>query len=154
MTKNLIPTIAKMLGVAVDEQFKIKDQYGLTKYNKRIYKFDNNGLRFAYDNDMELSTADTSTLVALLNGELEIVKLPWKPQYDQPYWTFRWIANKNRLDVWQNVWFNSVEEVALLKAGWVFRTPEDAQDAQPKVEEEFIAKYGLYKKRNCKKLRK
>lgn len=142
MAKNLIPEIARMLGVELGEQFKIEGYDGLT------YQFDSNGLMCVYNNNGVKESIPTSvTLVELLNGEKELVKLPWKPQYDQPYWTFRWIANKNRLDVWQNVWFNSVEEVALLKAGWVFRTPEDAQDAQPKVEEEFIAKYGLYKKR-------
>lgn len=149
MAKNLIPEIAKMLGVAVGEEFKIKGHKGLT------YKFDNNELMFTYDKkSSNVSTTAHATFLALLRGETEIVKLPWKPQYDQPYWTFRWIANKNRLDVWQNVWFNSVEEVALLKAGWVFRTREEAQDAQPKVEEEFIAKYGLYKKRKLQHVAK
>lgn len=148
MAKNLMPEIAKMLGVELGEEFKVNGKNGVT------YKFENSVLKFTYDDDKELSATNNSILAALLSGELEIIKLPWKPQYDQPYWTFRWIANKNRLDVWQNVWFNSVEEVALLKAGWVFRTREEAQDAQPKVEEEFIAKYGLYKKRKLQHVAK
>lgn len=149
MTKNLIPEIAKMLGVELGEEFKIESCNGLT------YRFDNNGLCFFYDsNDVKIFSASGVTLHALLNGELEIVKLPWEPQYDQPYWTFYWIASKNRLDVWQDVWFNSVEDIALLKAGWVFRTLEEAQDAQPKVEEELRAKYGLCKKRKLQHVAK
>ena len=140
MAKNLIPEIAKMLGVELGEKFKIKGDVG-------TYEFGLEGLWGDYGTDAE-------ALEAILCGSAEIAKLPWKPQYDKPYWTFRWIANKNRLDVWQNVWFNSVEEVALLKAGWVFRTREEAQDAQPKVEEEFIAKYGLYKERKLQHVAK
>ena len=139
MTKNLIPTIAKMLGVELDEEFTISGCGGAT------YKLDNNGLKGTcdiYDNRVNMS-ANNALLVELLNGEREIIKLPWKPKYDQPYWTFCWIASKNRLDVWQEVWLNRVEEVALLKAGWVFHTLEEAQDAQPKVEKELRAKYRL-----------
>lgn len=151
MAKNLIPEIAKMLGVELGEEFKVA---GDKDFEQKTFYLTARGLKVKLDQCPEKEIPAMAVLDSLLFGDTEIIKLPWKPQYDQPYWTFRWIANKNRLDVWQNVWFNSVEEVALLKAGWVFRTREEAQDAQPKVEEEFIAKYGLYKKRKLQHVAK
>ena len=139
MTKNLIPTIAKMLGVELDEKFTISGCGGTT------YKFDNNGLKGTcdiYDNRVNMS-ANNALLVELLNGERKIIKLPWKPQYNQPYWTFCWIASKNRLDVWQNVWMNSFEDVALLKAGWVFRSRKEAEAALPDAAKDFRRQLGL-----------
>ena len=137
MAENLIPKIAQMLGLEIGEEFKIKG------YSETFMLADDKGL-MATDDDPKTVWAPANALfIALLNGKEEIIKLPWKPQLDKPYWTFTLVPGIDELLVNNGVWKNSVEEVALLKAGWIYRTLEDAQNAQPKVEEEFIAKYGL-----------
>lgn len=72
MAKNLMPEVARMLGVEIGEEFKIKELVGLT------YKFDDKGLRLIYDNHMAIFVTDASatTVCGLLNGEYEIEKLP------------------------------------------------------------------------------
>lgn len=72
---NLIPEIAKMLGVELGEEFKIKGHEELT------YRFARDRLQLTYDNNIELSDlAAKVAFVALLNGKDEIVKLLWKPK--------------------------------------------------------------------------
>lgn len=89
MSQNLIPEIAKMLGVEPGEEFKIKE------YGERIYRFANSGLQLIYDNGVRnLNTTTNMALSGLLSGDLEIVKLQWKPTMYGEYWTFGKIGKK------------------------------------------------------------
>lgn len=137
MAKNLIPEIARMLGVKVGEKFKVKGDDELT------YRFTSDGLKLTYNNNMEISgSAASAALIALLNGKDEIAKLPWKPKYKDKYWTF-YINNYDKLDIDWNIWTEEVAELARLKAGWVYRTQEEAKSALPKVAAEFGVEYEL-----------
>ncbi len=69
MAKNLIPGIARMLGVEIGEEFKIKGDVG-------TYKLGLEGLWGDYGTDAE-------TLEALVCGSVEIVKLHYRPDYRQ-----------------------------------------------------------------------
>ena len=137
MSKNLIPEICKMLGVELGEEFKIKELVGLT------YKFDDKGLSLIYGNHISVTDASATTVVGLLNGEYEIEKLPWRPKKNQLYWTFDLSTAENKLRVLQDEWLNRVEDVALLKVGWAYRTKEEAEAALPKVATEIGVKYEL-----------
>lgn len=131
MSKNLIPQIAKMLGLQLGEEFKVKG------YDELTYKFASDGLKLTYDNDIEISDLTAKVaFVALLNGTDEIVKLPWKPKIYDIYWTFE-AAHR---DVWRITdvhWTNNPINVAALKAGWVYRTREEAATALPAVAKEM-----------------
>lgn len=138
MSKNLIPEIAKMLGVELGEEFKIKGHKGLT------YKFDNNELMFTYDKkSSNVSTTAHATFLALLRGETEIIKLPWKPKNGDVYYTFV----RTRIDCTCTLtsykWDGCVADIALLKAGWVFRTRQEAEAALPAVSAEMGVDYKL-----------
>lgn len=133
MSKNLIPEIAEMLGVELGEEFKIKGYDGLT------YRFTSNGLKLTHDNGVDISDISAGTakvaLVALLNGQDEIVKLPWKPYYRQKYWTFGlkdgiWVVVPRE-------WEDYPAEYLLFKAGWVYRTRAEAETALPAVAKEM-----------------
>lgn len=132
MAKNLIPEIAQMLGVELGEEFKIKGHEELT------YRFASDGLKLTYDNNIELSDiAAKVAFVALLKGKFEIVKLPWKPKEGEKYWGF-WYSSLN--DAWivlLYTWGNNPADFAFYKAGWVYRTKEEAQAALPKVAAEL-----------------
>ena len=134
MAKNLIPEIAKMLGVAIGEEFKIKGEDELT------YRFDSDGLKLTHDSGIELAQISANVaFVDLVNGKDEIVKLPWKPKKGDAYYTFeifrgKWVVCSSR-------WGGFPNEYALLNKGWVYRTKEEAEDALPKVAAEMGVEY-------------
>lgn len=136
MAKNLIPEIAKMLGVELGEEFKIKGHEELT------YRFASDRLQLTYDNNIELSDlAAHVAFVDLVNGKDEIIKLPWEPKVGETYYSFcrflgEWCA-------WQQQWSNHPFDLALLAKGWVYRTQEEAEAALPKVAAELGVEYKL-----------
>lgn len=137
MAKNLIPEIAKMLGVELGEEFKVKGYKGL------VYKFVDDELIVNSTEDKGSSGLTANmTLVSLLKGKIEIVKLPWKPKHKDKYWTF-YINNHDKLDTDWNIWTEEVAELARFKAGWVYRTREEAEAALPAVAKEMSVEYEL-----------
>lgn len=137
MAKNLIPEIAKLLGVEVGEEFKVKGDDELT------YIFtDDDGLKITFAGDIEISQISiNSAFVALVMGKDEIVKLPWKPKKGDAYYTFevfrgKWVVRS----LW---WTGAPCNYALLDKGWVFRTKEEAEDALTKVAAEMGVEYEI-----------
>ena len=130
MAKHLIPDICKMLGVELGEEFEIKGYKGL------VYKFVDDELIVNSTDDRGISGLTANmTLVNLLKGEREIVKLPWKPAMYEEYWTFgklgkQWIVGTL-------IWKELPYEILLFDKGWGFRTKEEAQAALPKVAAEM-----------------
>lgn len=138
MTKNLIPDICKLLGVEVGEEFKIKT-------SRAFYKIDSNGIvSYRHENEWFVSVRE---LINFLNGECEIVKLPWKPKEGEYYWTFEYdidTVNNEPLITWQvshNLWRKAPDDFAKFDKGWVFRTREEAEAALPKVAAELGVEY-------------
>lgn len=134
MAKNLIPEIAKMLGVEIGEDFKIKG------YTEQTYRFDDDGLKVIYSYLMKKTFANVM-LGSLLAGQVEIVKLPWKPKKGDAYYTFevfrgKWVVRS----VW---WTGEPCNYALLDKGWVFRTKKEAEAALPAVAKEMSVEYEL-----------
>lgn len=136
MSKNLIPRIAAMLGLRLGEEFKVKG------YDELTYRFASDGLKLTYDNGLEISglTAKVA-LVALLNGKDEIVKLPWKPKIGEKYWTFG--SAQLQWNVTSYCWYGNPDDVAMFKAGWVYRTRAEAAAALPAVAAEMGVEYEL-----------
>lgn len=136
MAKNLIPEIAKLLGVEVGEEFKVKGDDELT------YTLTDDGLKIIFAGGIEISQVSTnSAFVALVMGKDEIVKLPWKPKKGDAYYTFevfrgKWVVRS----LW---WTGAPCTYALLDKGWVFRTKEEAEDALTKVAAEMGVEYEI-----------
>lgn len=135
MAKNLIPEIAKMLGVEIGEEFKIKGREGA------IYKFIVDGLLVSDDDAEKVYTTAHMPLVGLVRGDIEIVKLPWKPKKGDVYFTFELLGGKW---VVRSFWWGDFpNEYALFDKGWVYRTKEEAEAALPKVAKELGVEYEL-----------
>jgi hypothetical protein len=136
MAKNLIPEIAQMLGVEIGEEFEIKGRKGLT------YKFIIDELIVCNDNNTETAYISANmTLVSLIRGNSEIIKLPWKPKKGDVYFTFGRLGDKW---VVRSLWWGGFpEEYALLDKGWVYRSEEEAQAALPSVAKELGVEYKL-----------
>nr|DAR02829.1 MAG TPA: hypothetical protein [Caudoviricetes sp.] len=135
MAKNLIPEIAKMLGVELGEEFKIKGYDGLT------YKLTDNGLELTTVDGQKTKWFDNGALNSLLKGKMEIVKLPWKPKKGETYYTFELLGGKWIVHLlW---WTGSPNGYALLEKGWVYRTQKEAEAALPAVAAELGVEYKL-----------
>ncbi|UVX71319.1 MAG: hypothetical protein [Bacteriophage sp.] len=131
MTKNLMPEIAKMLGVELGEEFKIKG------YDPTCW-FDLDGLHF---DGWVAEDEEDAMLHNLLCGEAEIIKLPWKPKKGDVYFTFGLLGDKW---VVRSLWWGGFpEEYALLSKGWMYRTEKEVQAALPTVAKELGVEYKL-----------
>ena len=137
MAKNLIPEICKMLGVELGEEFKIKGREGA------IYKFIVDGLLVSYDDAEKVYTATHVPLVGLVRGDIEIVKLPWKPKKDETFYTFGIHATETKWVVVSVKWWDNVKNLALYKIGWIYRSQAEAEDALPAVAKEMGVRYEL-----------
>lgn len=137
MAKNLIPEIARMLGVEIGEEFKVDR-----------YEYD--GLTFKFAENMLMSRSDLKgaewgityvILSELLAGDAEIVKIPWKPKKGDAYYTFeifrgKWVVRS----LW---WTGAPCNYALLDKGWVYRSQAEAEAALPKVAKEMGVEYEI-----------
>lgn len=134
---NLIPKIAQMLGVEIGEEFEIKGRKGLT------YKFIIDELIVCNDNNTETAYISANmTLVSLIRGNSEIIKLPWKPKKGELYYSFGF-RNCPKWGVSQQNWGNHPCDYALLDKGWIYRTRAEAEAALPAVAKELGVEYEL-----------
>ena len=133
MAKNLIPKICKMLGVELGEEFKIEG-------DNRTYWFDLDGL---HSGEYVAEDEDDAMLHDLLCGEVEIVKLPWKPKQDETFYTFGIHATENKWVVVSVKWWDNVKNLALYKIGWIYRSQAEAEAALPAVATEIGVEYEL-----------
>lgn len=139
MSKNLIPQIAEMLGVALGEAFKIKGEDELM-----TYRFNSDGLQVTYGDGIEIPYISTNpAFAALLNGTDEIVKLPWKPKQDETFYTFGIHATETKWVVVSVKWWDNVKNLALYKIGWIYRSQAEAEAALPAVATEMGVRYEL-----------
>ena len=94
MTKNYMADVAKMLGVELEEEFKLD---GI----ETKYKFTENGLYFyAPDGWWQCSNV---MLPRILRGNVEIVKLPWKPKKGDAYYYPGEGFNNVCRALWENI---------------------------------------------------
>lgn len=121
---NLIPQIAEMLGLKLGEEFKI-DTSG-----DDIFKITESGVWMRKGIDKEEWLEKPFGFVMLCNGDAEIIKLPWKPKKGELVYTFCYcIGSNDKWTVTWRHWENRVEEIALLKAGWIYRSRAEAERA-------------------------
>lgn len=135
MAKNLIPEIARMLGVELGEEFKVD------KYDELTFKFAENMLMARADFKGAKWGITYVVLSELLGGDVEIIKIPWKPKKGDIYYSFNLVYGT--WVVCQHVLTGSPFDYALLDKGWVYRTCEEAEAALPKVAAEMEVEYEL-----------
>lgn len=135
---NLIPQIAEMLGVKLGEEFKI-DTSG-----DDIFQITESGVWMRKSIDKEEWLEKPFEFVMLCNGDAEIIRLPWKPKKGELVYTFCYcIGSNDKWTVTWRHWENRVEEIALLKAGWIYRSRAEAERALQDVAVEEGVKRGL-----------
>lgn len=123
MAKNYMADVAKMLGVELEEEFKID-------CSNSIYKFFENGLCFQCGGAW--LRAD-NILIDLIKGDGKIVKLPWQPKKGEVY-----CRPDGFWDVVFDNWGNHPIDFALKEAGMIFRTAEECEAALPALRKKYL----------------
>ena len=119
---NYMKQIADMLGVELDEEFRIKEVSPAY-----YYKFsDRRLLLYVRDKDGRLigsCDAKPQTLEYLLTGKYTIIKMPWKPAENEIYFIPR--IDKPEMACW-NIWGNSKTDISRYNLGIVCKAKKDA----------------------------
>lgn len=128
MAKNLMPEVAKLLGVEMGETFYINDHLGrrVCAYSdNNLFKIGDLALLHLNNTDgcFEGSDRDQIILVKLLAGLLTIEKLPWEPKEDEQFYRPNIICKA----VSNELWSGSTLNYSLKLLGMVYRTREEAE---------------------------
>lgn len=126
MSKNYMPEVAKMLGLEIGEEFNVFDEDG-KKFAYGPYKITDNAI---VDCEVERSP---SLLYNLLTGEYTLQKRPWRPKYDDEYWSISTDGSVFCSDFYKD----NENDLALLNMGNCFPSEEAAETAVP----EMLAKF-------------
>lgn len=131
MSKNLIPIIAKELGVEIGEEFKTASIAGRFKFNL-------DGLLAEHKEGRVPTwlTASPLVLKLLITGRCEIIKLPFEPQEGECYWTY----NGNDFGIVEIDWTGFASEYCKKACGCIFRTEAEAIKARPAKYKELTGK--------------
>lgn len=124
MAKNYMADVARMLGVELEEEFKIDS-------SDTIYKFYKNGLCFQCGGAW--LRAD-SNLIDLIKGDSKIVKLPWQPKKGDEYY----YPGEGFNNICRALWGNTVFGFAYKEAGLIFKTYEECEAALPELRKKYI----------------
>ena len=114
---NYMAEVAKMLGVEIGEEFKIKQCYGIFKIS------DTEGLLWKSLGQNERETRPQE-LRLVIKKAIDIVKLPWKPKNKEGYYYPRTYEQ----EVFYALWVGSTLDYAMYNLGMCYRTREEAEE--------------------------
>lgn len=122
MSKNLIPEIAKLLGVEMEEAFKIRRPDYEVCENGIYAFFENEGLmkkneQGEFDNNSSIEFED------LCLGNYEVVKLPWEPKNCDDYYILN--VETGRVECY--LWGATTFDLAVKSLGVIYRTKKEAE---------------------------
>lgn len=117
MRKNCMAEVAKLLGVELEEVFCIDG-------DEHYFRLTDTGLGML----MRLGSKDwlaapINVLYGLLLGENEIIKLPWKPKYDEEYYI---PSISNAISYNHFYWKGDALDDRCYNLGVVFKSKEEA----------------------------
>lgn len=125
MAKNYMADVAKLLGIELEEEFMVTEDDSIYKLTKDGLEYKSDDGNWYYANDVFLN---------LLDGTIEIVKLPWQPKNGDRYYfpvdgfTITSCA----------IWCDSTLEYALKEAGMIFKTKEECEAALPELRKKYL----------------
>lgn len=118
MAKNIMADVARLLGVELEEEFKIQG-------SDELYKLTNTNLFHVKDGE---TWSSNILLVAMLTGDCEIVKLPWRPKDNDKFYCISFINDGNTgIGIDTFVWRGTNLDYAMLNAGVIYRTCEECE---------------------------
>lgn len=114
---NHMAGVAKLLGVELEEKFKIKEAPTTS-----IYKISEKGLVLHHEEE-DWWEAVPYMLALLLTGERKIVKLPWEPSHGDSYYMPSVVNSGKYLKLF---WTGSEGDKSSYQQGLVYRTSREA----------------------------
>lgn len=130
MAKNYMQDVARMLGVELEEEFRIKETL-----TKSIYKITSSGLLGKCDGkDWK---HENYALASLLIGVYHIIKLPWQPKDGDVYYRPRDYHTAFSEAV-TDFWRGTVNDFALKEAGMIFKTKAECEAALPVLRKKYL----------------
>ena len=115
---NYMPDVLKILGVSINEPFKIKE------WNSKVF----------FDEDCDLKYLDGTGYVLAENiydifiGEVEIEKLPWKPKEGEYYYYVDLMGLNGEPEIGRFTWVFDGYDYLNFNVGNCFRTSEEITD--------------------------
>lgn len=129
MAESKMAEFVKLLGVELNEKFKIKFRDGNISTQK--YYIDEGGLQKVNE-----YTRYNEYIIDLLSGSMEIVKLPWKPQENERYYTY--ITNDSgKIEIDYTFWHGTYADVTRYRLGFCYKTEKEAEANLPKAKKFF-----------------
>lgn len=116
---NYMKQVAEMLGVELNERFKLEDCYD--------HKITEGGLYFV--NNIGI-WEQSGLLQEILKGKYTIIKKPWKPKKNEWYFFCESNGNINRTN-----WVDDVVDFYFFNAGNCFKTKEEIT---PEIKERIL----------------
>ena len=117
---NYYKKIAEMLGVELEEEFKLKPSC-LEKPWNCLYRFSKDGLENKYS-DLSWVKCEKGAIDNILIGQTEVIKIPWKPKKGEAYWHY----SKGWEQAAFRKWEGTSDDLCTWKCGSCFRTEEEA----------------------------
>lgn len=123
---NYMKDVAKILGVELEEEFKIKGF-------EPIYKITNYGLVIKTDSNNWYEMSG-DTFLQLIRGDYVIRKLPWQPKKGEKYYTPSIDFDRAICYCWDGY----PSDFALKEVGMVFKTEEECEAALPIFRKKYL----------------
>lgn len=123
---NYMKDVAKILGVELEEEFKIKGF-------EPVYKITNYGLVIKTDSNNWYEMSG-DTFLQLIRGDYVIRKLPWQPKEGDRYY----FPGGDFTITSSSIWCDLTLEYALKEAGMIFRTKEECEAALPALRKKYL----------------
>ena len=122
MSKNLIPEIINLLGVELEEAFKIRRPDFEVCENGIYAFFEGEGL-MKKNEQGEFASNSSIEFEDLCLGNYEVVKIPWEPKYGEDYYFLDTEIRKIECYSWDGATF----DYAMKALGMVYPTKEEAE---------------------------
>ena len=134
--RNYMPEVAKMLGVEVEQTFKIKSWFA-EGADDSVYKFTERDFCF-YDD--ETGVWESSLRYAdIINGNAFIIEIPFKPKDGKRYYMFTF--NGGKFCLAETVFDEyCIVDLTNVYCGNCFRTKEEAQKHKVEIYEKLTGR--------------
>ena len=142
---NHMAEVAQMLGVELEEVFKVTDDDSGKYHN--YYKFtEKKGIEVSEDNvKWEADTAGTLVLKWLLIGVARIIKLPWRPSRGDVYYMPSVTSIGKYIKLF---WTGSRNDEGSYQQGLVLRTKKEAVELAEEMLDVARKKFAMAKEDN------
>ena len=132
---NYYKQIAEMLGVELEEEFKLKPSC-LEKPWNCLYRFSKDGLENKYS-DLSWGKCEKGAIDNILIGQTEVIKIPWKPKNGERYWWY----SPSWEDAVYTIWYGNLCDLVTWKVGNCFKTEEETKTRGKELMETIRKEY-------------